>query len=243
MRTVVLVAAAAAGVFSGCGSDSMPPLHHVALDVRVSWSFRPKSVDEVGFVYTITLYQPTGAGSGPPCDNLPASLQVTGLGQTLPLTLNAVDCLYTSVITPPTLQPSPVVFTANLDGTMVGQATFDGLTPGAAASLVSPADGVVRVGDEVVISPPPSLPSNTLSLGDVFPLEEVPWPGPQTISSEEVRLADGIHIKMPAFTGRAAVAFEGSPFLPDPTVNCDGFAVCTATPSDVLGPVFVTGGI
>ena len=242
-RSVVMVAAAVAGLLTGCGSDSTkPPLHQLALQVRADWDFFPKSLDEVGFTYDVTLSQfAKSSGGNVTCDKIPESLTVSGLGQMLPLNLDADGCVYTHVTIGPTLQPSTVVFTAEMDGKMIGQATFDGLTPGAMAALVSPAGGMVHAGDEIVIGPPPALPSSSTSAGVLFPLEQMPWPGTQTIASE--RLADGIHVVMPAFTGRAALAFIGSPFNPDAIVTCDGFAVCNSAPSFALGPVFVTEGM
>jgi hypothetical protein len=51
----------------------------------------------------------------------------------------------------PSLQPlSTATITVEQDGKMVAQAMTSALTPGAGATLVSPADGIVHAGDEVV---------------------------------------------------------------------------------------------
>ena len=104
---------------------------------------------------------------------------------------------------------------------MIAQATYDGLTPGVAASLASPADGMVHAGDDVVVTPPPELPSSQVLLGSILPLEGDPW-RPQDIPGSLERRPDGVHATMPVFSGRAALVLKGSPL--DPVDGrCKGF--------------------
>jgi hypothetical protein len=148
--------------------------------------------------------------------------------------------LNTEFTTSPTLQPSTFIVTAEQDGKMIAQATYDGLTPGATASLASPASGMVHAGDDVVVVPPPQLPSSAVSVGSVFPLEGDPWPGSQYTAGLPDRQPDGVHTQMPVFSGRAALVVRGSPFDPGATISCEGFYSCIGTASNMLGPVFVT---
>jgi hypothetical protein len=206
--------------------------------IDVDWNWSAASADEVGFVYAIVVQQRKNSDQS--CDDLTASLQMSTFGQPLPLAWDADKCLDTQVASTPTMASSSVTITAEENGKMIAQGTFDDLLPGLSATLLTPADGVVHAGDEIVISPTPGLPSSQVAIGSVFPLDETPWPGSEYVADIPTRSADGIHVHMPAFSGRAAVVLKGSPYAPQATVDCQGFAVCTGNASNALGPVFVT---
>jgi hypothetical protein len=228
--------AAAVSALAGCGGDSKPSLDRVALHVTAD--FQATAADQMGFVYSVWVSQFVGPNQNM-CPDLAPSLVITAGSQTLPLSVDKFNCLDAKLTTTPILQPSTFTVTAEQDGNMIAQATYEGLTPGAAASLASPADGMVHAGDDVVIAPPPELPSSQVLLGSILPLEGDPW-RPQDIPGSLERRSDGIHATMPVFSGRAALVLKGSPLDPDSTVSCKGFYSCFGIASNWLGPVFVT---
>jgi hypothetical protein len=65
---------------------------------------------------------------------------------------------------------------------------------------------------------------------------------PLGITANAERRIDGLHVQVPAFSGRAVMAVWGtiSSSL-NAEVTCPGFAVCLAESADTLGPFFVTG--
>jgi hypothetical protein len=235
VRVIPLVAAVSA--LGGCGSDSKPSLDSVVLSV--SADFKATAADQMGFVYTVSVEQVVGPYQNA-CPALAPSLVITAGDQTLPLNLDKFNCLNTTLTTSPILQPSTFTVTAEQDGKMIAQAPYDGLTPGAAASLASPANGMVHAGDDVVVAPPPQLPSSAVGFGLIIPLEGDPWPGGQYTVGIPDRRPDGVHTQMPVFSGRAALILRGSPFDPDVMISCKGFDVCYGTASNLLGPVYVT---
>ncbi len=228
--------AATVCALAGCGSDSKPSLDRVEL--YVSADFNATAADQMGFVYAVSVSQFVSPNQNA-CPALAPSLVITAGDQTLPLNLDTFNCLNTKLTTSPILQPSTFTVTAEQDGKMIAQATYEGLTPGAAASLASPADGMVHAGDDVVVAPPPELPSSTVGLGSILPLEGDPW-RPQFTAGIPDRRPDGVHTQMPVFSGRAALVLQGSPNDPDFTVTCEGFHSCLGAGSSWLGPVYVT---
>ena len=233
----VVVMAATVSALSGCGSEGRVTLDRV--DLYVSAEFHATAADQIGFVYRVWFEQfPTL--NEMTCPALAPSLVVTAGNEMLPLDLDQFNCWNTKFTTSPILQPSTFTVTAEQDGKMIAQATYDGLTPGVAASLASPADGMVHAGDEVVVAPPPALPSSMLFSGYIYPLEGDPW-RPQFTPGFADRRPDGVHTQMPAFSGRAALVILGSPIDPDFVVSCVGFNSCLGLASSFLGPVFVTG--
>lgn len=98
----------------------------------------------------------------------------------------------------------------------------------------------MHAGDEVVVVPPADLSTAYVGSAYVYALDDttVGW---STLPSQLAdREADGIHLIVPAFSGRGAVAFTGMPYVPLPTYSCPGFDFCTANADDTLGPLFVT---
>ncbi len=236
----MLVGAIAGMVLAGCGDDSVShPVLSVGL--RVDWNWGATSADQVGFVYDLLVFQ--RKNSGGTCDDLPPSLQVFAFGQSVPLVRDADNCLGAEVAATPTMVSSLVTVTAVRDGQTIATGTFDNLIPGLGAALVAPADGMVHAGDEIVIAPTPGLPTSSPGPGWVFPLEGTPWPGAEYVADFPARFADGVHVKMPVFSGRAAIVLKGTPYGPQAAVNCEGFAACVGNATNALGPVFVTEAI
>ncbi len=237
MRLALLLGAVAGTALGGCGGDSAtrPELE---VGISADWNWTATSAAEVGFVYALVVQQKKQTDGS--CDDLPASLQILAFGQPVPLTRDADNCLNSEVAATPTMASSSVTVTAEENGEMIAEGTFDDLLPGLGATLVTPADGMVHAGDEIVISPTPGLPSSEIATGSLFPLEGTPWPGAEYTADLPTRFPDGVHVHMPVFSGRAAVVLRGSPYGPQATVNCHGFAVCLGDASNVLGPVFVT---
>lgn len=236
-RSTILVGALAGITLGGCGGGSAP---HPELYVGVGadWNWDATSAAEVGFVYALVVEQrKNSAGT---CDDLPPSLQVIAFGQPVPLSPDADNCSSATVAAAPTMASSLVTVTAEQDGKTIATGTFDNLIPGLGATLIAPPDGMIRPGGEIVIAATSGLPSSNPGVAWVFPLDETPWPGSQYSASRPVRYPDGVHTTMPAFSGRAAVVVSGTPYVPRPAVSCDGFAICTGTATNILGPVFVT---
>jgi len=229
--------AAAAIALAGCGANDIPR-PALSVGIGVDWNWGAASADQLGYVYALVVRQ--GQKSDGTCDDLPPSLRVFAFGQPVPLTRDATNCLGAELSTTPTMISSSVTVTAEQDGGTIATGAWDNLIPGLGATLVSPADGVVQAGDEVVITPTPGLPTSTDGLGWVFPLEETPWRGSVFLAGQPTRSADGIHVKMPVFSGRGAVVLKGTPYFTEPTVNCAGFAACVGDATNALGPVFVT---
>ncbi len=221
----------------GCGDDGVPR-PTLEIGMGVDWNWKATSADEVGFVYTMVVEQKKNSDGS--CDDLPASLQLFAFDQLVPLERDANNCVCANLVATPTMTPSSVTVTAERDGEVLAKGTFDNLIPGLGATLVAPADGLVHAGDEIVVAATPLLPSSTPGIGWVFPLEGTPWPGSEYVAGIPTRFPDGVHAKMPAFSGRAAVVLDGRPSAPQVTVDCQGFAVCVGDASNVLGPVFVT---
>jgi hypothetical protein len=201
------------------------------------WIDLPATTDQVGYSVFIQLgaYGPTTSA----CPSWPAAMQFQVDGQEMPLTL---DSSCSAMITiGPTFQVDPLTIDL-LDGaTVVAHAEFDDLTPGTKATLVTPADGTFHPGDDILVVPPPELPTGTTDLAVFYPLDPNTW-SPMGTAVTPQRLADGVHVTAPALVGRAALAFDGRPFAQttDPA-SCTGFALCSASSSYELGPVLLVG--
>jgi hypothetical protein len=235
------VLVAAAGALAGCGGAAAPP--DLALGIAADWSTGSGTPDQIGFYfYVVAEQKPKSDGT---CHALPASLQITALEQPVPLVLDSNGCLQSKLAIGPFLQPpATATITVEQDGKMVGEVVTSALTPGAGATLVSPPDGIVHPGDEVIVAPTPGLPANEITSGELYFLDGPPPPGSGSFTGVPTRLADGVHAKMPAFSGRVALVFKASPFyIVNPMLTCDGVAICTSIASDVLGPVIVTGAM
>ena len=232
--------AALASVFvsvSGCGGDPTD----LALSVGVAAQFQAPAGPPraVGYQIAVVIEQVAGGPNG--CPKLPANLHLLVDGTEVPATLDpSSGCLQTSWTSPLSPQVGTVTVDALVGGGSIGHAEFSGLAPGAAATLAVPADGVVQAGDEVVVVPPPDLATAYAGSADVYALDDttVGWSTlPNRLAD---RQPDGIHVVVPAFSGRGAITFTGMPYVPLPSYSCPGFDFCTADADNTVGPVFVT---
>jgi hypothetical protein len=185
------------------------------------------------------LIEQVSRSNVPDCPKLPSDLQLLVNGTEVPAAFDpSSGCLSTTVTPPLTDQVGTVTVDALSGDRSLGHAEFAGLDPGSDAVLTVPADGVVQAGDEIVVVPPPALSTATVDLGYVYPLDDTTVA--TKLFSMPVRQADGVHLVVPAFSGRAAITFAGMPYVPQPTYTCTGFDFCTAIADNTLGPVFVT---
>jgi hypothetical protein len=226
-------------MLAGCGVERPDP-PHLSLGASATWHSTAASL---GYSVALVFLQQPAQGESS-CAALPEStrLRVNGADISSGASLDSSGCLDTSVSLGPYLQVPSLDVEVEENGAVVAEGWFDQLAPGGAATLAVPADGQVRAGDEIVVVPPPELATSVPSTGSLCPLDQAPPAGgclPLGLSLE--RLADGLHATMPAFTGRAAVFFAGTPPAPDAQLSCSGFASCIAIADGTLGPVFVTG--
>jgi hypothetical protein len=234
-----------AGSLLGCAEDP-PALPDISAGVAVSWTDAPKSSAEVGFTIAVLVTQrpPQGAAE---CRQLPASARFTINGEEVSdLATTSEGCLDLQVATLPLLEwkDAPVTVVYEEEGREVGRGEFRGLSPGTAATLSVPASGEARPGEEIVIRPPPGLPTSLPGYASFFPLDEsssTTWSPSGVLSGGAglIRSADGIHVTVPLMVGRAAVTMTGMPYAPRAEVACTGFAACVAIADNTLGPVFV----
>jgi hypothetical protein len=236
-----VVAATAAIWCAGCSGDARPELH---LSVGAAAQFHalagpPRTV---GYQMAVVIMQ-VETNWRPTCPSLPSDLVLLANDQEVPATTDpTTGCLNTSttwVVPPPV---GTVTVDAKLGTDVIAHAEFDGLAPGSTATLASPANGQVTAGDEVVVVPTPGLPTGEASLAYFYPLDDMTVGASLYPPQAPVREADGVHVVVPAFSGRAAVTCSGMPYVPQPSYSCPGFDVCTANTDDTLGPVFVTEG-
>jgi hypothetical protein len=226
------------GALVGCGDDAPSPS---LWEIGAAAAWQQGSTTPPGFGYDLAVlitqrYGPDGNCHTPP---LLAETTFTANGHDFAPVMDQYGCVNTPIDLGLSPSGGPVIVDVRENGGAVAHAQFDGLAPGVGATLAAPAGGMVRAGDDIVIVPPPDLASSMISGGESFYLIDQG----SSISSPGLaqRLADGIHVTAPAFTGRAALTVSGMPYIPDPTFSCSGFAACAAIADNTLGPVYLTG--
>jgi hypothetical protein len=227
-----------AGALGGC--DEAPHKPDFAIGAEAKWNDSPASPADVGYDVAVVLIQ---RKHGDSCRTAAASTTLLVDGQSIPLTRDpASDCLEGKTLVGPLLTEKAVAVRVEEEGQLVGQVSFEGLMPGVAAKLVSPADGHVRAGDDIHIVPPPSLPTSNPELATLFLPEAPVWsPNGFAPGTPAERRHDGIHLTAPRFVGSAILVFDGMPFVPEVALECPGLFACTANASNTLGPIFLTG--
>jgi hypothetical protein len=224
---------------AGCDGDGRSEL---GLSVGAAAQFQAQEGPPraVGYQLAVVIEQVTPFGATG-CPHLPADLHLLVDGTEAPAAYDpASGCLLTTVASELTPQVGTVTVDAMDGDRALGHAEFSGLAPGGAATLAVPADGAVHAGDEVVVVPPPDLSTPYEGSAYVYALDDTTVSWSQFPTQLADREADGIHLVAPAFSGRAALAFSGMPYGPQPTYSCTGFAICTANADNTVGPVFVT---
>jgi hypothetical protein len=242
-RRASKVVVSALVVLTGCGADAEPPKMFLSLDVV--WDDAPADRQAFGYGLTMTLSQ---WRAGDRCDAWPAPISFVIDDEQVgpPIPDPNSGCIDFNVVLGPMLDvPETVTARYETEGRQVATATYRRLAPGLAAALVVPVDGQARAGDEVVVVPPPELPTSVPSNTLFYPLDEArasSWPEYGVRPSElATRLPDGIHVKVPPLTGRVALVVDDN-YLPfrEVEISCDGFAGCSGKTSAVVGPVYLT---
>jgi hypothetical protein len=230
---------AALACLAGCDGDGRTEL---GLSVGAAAQFQAQEGPPrvVGYQLAVVIEQVTPSGATG-CRQLPADLHLMVNGTEVPAAYDPSNgCLLTTVTSDLTPQVGTVTADAMDGNRALGHAEFSGLAPGGAATLAVPADGAVHLGYEVVVVPPPDLSTAYAGPAYVYPLDDMTVSSKLIPSQAADREADGIHLVVPAFSGRAAIAFWGMPYVPQPTYSCPGFDFCTANADNTVGPVFVT---
>jgi hypothetical protein len=236
LASVLLVAVS---LVAGCGEDGRTE-RRLSVGVGASFVSNAGPPRAVGYQVVVVFLQMQSPSTSA-CPKLPKALRLLVNGEDVAPAFDDAGCLNTQVAS--ALLPRVGTITADVkDGDeTLAHAEFDGLAPGAAAKLVVPADGQVHAGDEIVIVPPRELPTGEASLADFYPLDDASVAVDLYASGVE-RRADGVHMQVPAFSGRAAVTAWGWPYSPQATYSCPGFDFCVADTDHTLGPVFITEG-
>ncbi|HVV48550.1 MAG TPA: hypothetical protein VHO06_02740 [Polyangia bacterium] len=233
------VVVGALACLAGCDGDGRTDL---ALAVGAAAQFQAPAGPPraVGYQVAVVIEQVARAGESD-CPKLSADLHLLVGGAEIPAAFDpSTGCLLTTWTSDLTPQVGTVTVDALEGDSPLGHAEFSDLAPGAAATLAVPADGAVHAGDEVVVVPPPALSTSYAEAAYVYALDDTTVAWSQLPTQQADREADGVHLVVPAFTGRAALAFNGMPYVTLPSYTCPGFDFCTATADDTLGPVFVT---
>jgi hypothetical protein len=221
---------------AGCGEDGNDnaPL---GVTAYADWPISPATADALGYTITVSVVQ---RGRNGACASLPDSTRVLVNGQEAELAANEeTGCMLGSLVLGPFLQDQSVTVTEEKAGQVTATATFKNLLPGTAATLVGPSE--LHAGDDIVIRPVPAIPANSMGLAAFYLLDSPGW-DTYGLRGESKRSSDGLHVRVPAFTGRAVLAVWGQ--LCDveaAEVTCPGFADCRAGCAGALGPFFVTG--
>jgi len=220
------------------GDDPRPP----DMDLRVwaAWTNDPASSAEIGYEVEVEIDMLERAQS---CFPLP-DLRFTVNDSEYPTA--AGDCdTHLSVTARAVRADADTVVTLRSALGPLGTAAFRGLFPGFGASqVVSPADGRVRMGENLAVSIPPGWP-----VGDGRVSAYVYWldPAPSVppFYSYVIGNADtnrtAVELTMPMLTGRAQVVLRNLSSLESiDSTECAGFARCFGLPStEVLGPVAI----
>ena len=221
-----------------CGAGT-PAKPDYSISASAAWSWTAAEPEALGYTVALLLEQKAVEG---PCRRAPDSTRLTVDGVDVPLVRDPdTDCLTGQFLSQPVLEDLAV--TARLEewGKLVGEVVFGGLMPGTAATLVRPSDGRVRAGDEVLIGPPPTLPTSGGVWAAYYPLDDGDWLPKGMPVDSSVRDLEGLHVTVPAFTGPAVLIVQGTPVHIPADVACPGFAYCNETIEETLGPFMVTG--
>jgi hypothetical protein len=242
--TAPALAVGALAALAGCGADAARPPPEMFVAVAARWDDAPATQEAFGASLITTVRQRRVANR---CDPLPAPVRFTIDGQEAgPSDADPVSgCFDFSVTFGPTPAPRDTVTVSyESEGAVLATAAFSGLAPGLKAALAVPADGQVRAGDEVVVVPPPELPTSSPGVPRFYPLDAgqaSSWVADGVRPAEPAaRLPDGIHVKVPPLVGRVALVVDGTGLYLGADVSCDGFGACAGSAANVVGPVYLT---
>ena len=239
--TAASLAVGMLGALAGCGEDPGQQPPEMFVTVAAQWDNAPASQEAFGASLTATVRQRRVANR---CAPLPAPVRFTIDNQEAgPSAADPISgCFDFSVTFGPTpAAPNTVTVRYESDGRLIATAAFTGLTPGLQAALAVPADGQVRAGDEIVVVPPPELPTSNSGTPRFYPLDAAQassWVADGVRPTEPAaRLPDGIHVKIPPLAGRVALVVDGTGLSLGADVSCDGFAACAGSAANVVGPL------
>jgi hypothetical protein len=209
------------------------------IGATAAWSWTAAEPDALGYTVAVLLQQSPFEGL---CRKAPESTRLTVDGVAVPLVRDPdTGCLSGQFLSQPVLGDLAVTARVEEAGELIGEVVFGGLMPGTAATLVSPSDGHVRAGDEVLIIPPPLLPTSYAAQAKYYPLDDGAWVPAGMNTGNPVRDLEGLHLTLPAFSGPAVLIVSGAPLYILPDVECPGFAECTETIEETLGPFMLVG--
>jgi hypothetical protein len=242
--TAASLAVGALAALAGCGADAARQPPEMFVTVAAQWDYAPATQEAFGASLTATVRQRRVNNR---CDPLPAPVRFTIDDQEAGPSAADPDtgCFEFSVTFGPTPAARDVVtISYESDGQSLATAAFTGLAPGLKAALAVPADGQVRAGDEIVVVPPPELPTSGPGSPRFYPLDAAQassWVADGVRPAEPAaRLPDGIHVKVPPLVGRVALVIDGTGLFLGADVVCDGFGGCAGSAANVVGPVYLT---
>ena len=241
MRWIPIPLVVAALLIIGCDGDGSESL---ALSVGATAQFQTQDGPPraVGYQLAVVIEQ-VQTSFRPSCPSVPSTVQLLANDTEVPPAFDpSTGCLNTAVTLGLFPQIGAVTVDAKDGAQLLAHAEFDGLAPGGGATLAVPADGQVQAGDEIVVVPTSGLPTGEATFADFYPLDDTTVSAKLYPPQLPVRQADGLHVLVPVFSGRAAVTFGGMPYVPLPSYSCPGFDICTANADNTLGPVSVTEG-
>jgi len=235
------VALALAAVAAGCGgNDSHTPSD---LTVETWWNDSPSAVDQIGYQLAVDLVWGDRSQS---CYPLSPNLKLH-VNDTVAAPPIEGDCAAESLVLVNGFQGGTATVSLQDGDQVLGESVFDGLTPYAGATLVTPAAGQpVKAGDAIAVALPAAPADPTLAGARFY------WTGtPSTVPPYYTYVpgtiaADGTTFQMTApttVTGTASVVIQTIFATTGNFVaasSCTGFQFCSGFPNfDMAGPLAI----
>ena len=213
----------------------------MALSGSADWRRDPGSVAEVGYHIRADVGWIDRLGT---CAHIPRGLRVTVNDIEAKPILSRADCEFDGLFDAgPFTTPGPVIVRAFDGDRLLGEATFEELFRGMQAGLVSPPNGQVRPGDQVVVSGPPVGPAPPYA--SWYWLGTAPSVPPFHTSSLAETSADASTITatvpdMSGFSGPVAMVINTGQSERVTATTCTGFRNCSLLDRYTLGPIPLT---
>jgi hypothetical protein len=235
-RRVLPAVLVAAALCAGCDQENEPV--YFGAGAKAEWSKSPASVDRMGYTIAVAVLQMRRGDDT--CVALPSSTRVLINGQETALAAkDETGCMEGGQILGPLLHDQSVTVMVEQSGQATATATFNNLLPGTAATMSGPSE--LHAGDDIVIRPVPDIPDAQMGLASFYLLDDPIWRSTGALGDVQ-RQRDGLHVKVPAFTGRAVFTVWNTHCdIGASEASCPGFDVCFAECAGALGPFFVTG--
>jgi hypothetical protein len=229
----------------GCRASSTDDMQ---LLVQAEWKSDPGSTAEVGYWIGVDVGWTSRVET---CSPQSSSLRVTiddREARRVPFTLG--DCVWDALfeVGPFASDASSPIVVRVLDGAdILGEATFEGLFPVFTTHLVRPTDGIVHLGEAMVMALQTPLPADMrlFSSAQYFwlpPADSMPpFYSYAPLAMEEDRQT--ITVDTPGLTGKAAVIIDVFGQSVSEAVvsakSCVGFGACSGWTSSIVGPVVI----